>query len=202
MTTVYLIRHGENDSLSKQIMPGRLPGIHLNAKGQAQAEALAAALKHEVRFAAVYSSPLERALETAAPLAAAQGLQVQPRPDLIETDVGEWAGRSLKRLRRTKAWRQLQEQPARFRFPGGESMLEQQARLVAEVEQLVGRHKAREAIACVGHADPIKLLVAHYLGMALDRFQRLVIAPASVSVLQFEPASVRLVSLNNCFAGV
>src|SRR5690606_37894068 len=152
---------------------------HLNTRGKAQAQALAAALK-SVKLTAVYSSPLERAVETAQPLAAAHQLPVVRRQRLLESDLRQWAGKLLKPLQRDKRWPTLQNKPSLFRFPGGEGMLEQQARLVAEIEALRAMHKPRDVIACVLHADPIKLIIAHYAGMPLDQFQRLQVSTASV----------------------
>ncbi|MBX3047104.1 MAG: histidine phosphatase family protein [Anaerolineales bacterium] len=195
MPTVLLIRHGENDYVKKGRLAGRLPGVHLNARGHAQAAALATALK-DVRLAAVYSSPLERAVQTAQPLAAARKLAILKRKGLLESDLGEWQGKLLKTLQRDKRWATLQNKPSLFRFPGGEGMLEQQARLVAEIEALCTMHKSKDAIACVLHADPIKLIIAHYAGMPLDQFQRLSIATASVSTLYIEPGRAMLERLN------
>ncbi|UYN88798.1 MAG: histidine phosphatase family protein [Anaerolineales bacterium] len=195
MPTVLLIRHGENDYVKKQRLAGRLPGVHLNARGRAQAAALAAALK-AVPLAAVYSSPLERAVETAQPLAAARKLRIIKRKGLLESDLGEWQGKLLKTLRRDKRWAVLQNTPSLFRFPGGEGMLEQQARLVSEVDALCAMHKAKDIIACVLHADPIKLIVAHYAGMPLDQFQRLSVATASVSTLHIQNGRATLERLN------
>lgn len=195
MPTVLLIRHGENDYVKKQRLAGRLPGVHLNARGRAQAAALAAALK-AVPLAAVYSSPLERAVETAQPLAAARKLRIIKRKGLLESDLGEWQGKLLKTLRRDKRWVVLQNTPSLFRFPGGESMLEQQARLVSEVDALCAMHKPKDIIACVLHADPIKLIVAHFAGMPLDQFQRLSVATASVSTLHIQDSRAIVERLN------
>jgi len=195
MPTVLLIRHGENDYVKKQKLAGRLPGVHLNARGRAQAAALAAALK-DTKLASVYCSPLERAVETAQPLAAGHGLRAIKRKGLLETDIGDWQDKSLKMLRKDKRWAVLQSRPSFFRFPGGESMLEQQARLVAEIEALCAMHKPQDSIACVLHADPIKLIIAHYAGIPLDQFQRLSIATASVTTLNIQPGYATLERLN------
>lgn len=199
MPTIFLVRHGENDYTSAHKLAGRRPGVHLNENGRAQAHAVAAALQTSVKLKAVYSSPLERTMETAQPIAEAQGLKVQVRAGLVETDLGAWQGRTIKALARTRAWKAMQARPARFRFPGGESMAEQQARLVNEVEGLLGRHKSRDAFAIVSHADPIKLVIAHYIGLPLDLFQRLIVATASVSVLVFDQDAVHLAALNRVF---
>jgi probable phosphomutase (TIGR03848 family) len=195
MTTLLLIRHGENDFLKKNKMPGRLPGIHLNARGRAQAEELAAALK-DIPLAAIYASPLERALETAEPLARDKGLDIHIFPELTDTDVGAWAGRSWKVLRRTRAWKTIQERPSAFRFPGGESFPECQTRTVATLQQIAASHKPEEIVAVVFHADPIKLAVAHLLGMPLDHFQRLTVETGSITELKFGKTGARLTRLN------
>ncbi len=196
MTTLLLIRHGENEYTAQGRLAGRLPGVNLNAAGRAQARGVAAALKDSVKLKAVYSSPLDRTMETAQVIAEAQGLTVQAREGLIETALGAWEGKTIKSLQRKPAWCLLQQRPSRMRFPDGESIPEQQARLVAEIEALLAAHKPKDTIAAVGHADPIRLVVAHYIGLPLDLFQRIIVSTASVSVLHFEGDSVRLVTLN------
>jgi probable phosphomutase (TIGR03848 family) len=195
MPIVHLIRHGHNDYVKKGLLAGRLPGVHLNEKGRADVAALAEALK-DLPLKAIYSSPLDRAMETAQMLAKAHGLQVAKRANLVETGLGDWEGKSVKRLSRDKRWRQLQENPSQFRFPGGEWMVEQQARLVKEVETLCALHKAKEQFAIVGHADPLKLIIAYYIGLPLDSFQRLVTDTASVSTLEIGAADARLLRIN------
>jgi probable phosphomutase (TIGR03848 family) len=198
MPTILLIRHGENDYVKTQRLAGRLPGVHLNAKGRAQAAGVAIGLK-DAKIKAIYSSPLDRAMETAEPLAKALGLKVQKRPNLIETQLGDWQGQSIKALRRKKEWKVLQQTPSRFRFPGGEWMVEQQARLVAEIEAICALNKSKDVLAVVGHADPLKLIVAHYIGMPLDQFQRLMISTASVTTLVLDEGGAMLLSMNQRF---
>ncbi|MEX2161148.1 MAG: histidine phosphatase family protein [Anaerolineales bacterium] len=195
MPTVLLIRHGENEYTRTQRLAGRLPNAHLNERGLAQAAALADVLRG-LPLKAIYSSPLERAMETAQPIAKAHGLRVQKRPGLIETDLGSWQGQSIRKLQRNKEWKLLQEHPSRFRFPGGEWMAEQQGRLVSEIESICATHNPKDLIACVGHADPIKLIIAHYIGMPLDLFQRLGIDTASVSTLVLDKGRAKLTNLN------
>jgi probable phosphoglycerate mutase len=195
MPTILLIRHGENDYVKKKRLAGRLPGVRLNERGKEQAQELAQALK-KLPIKAVYSSPLERSTETAHPIAKIHRLRVEKRTNLIETDLGDWQGKIVTQLGRNKQWRMLQENPARFRFPGGEWMVEQQARLVAEIETLCARHKPKDYIAVVGHADPIKLIIAHFVGLPLDLFQRLAVETASVSTLVINKRGARLLSLN------
>jgi probable phosphomutase (TIGR03848 family) len=194
MTTLHLIRHGENDFMRLHKLAGWLPGIHLNDRGRAQAEALVTLFK-EVQLQAIYSSPLERSTETAAPLARAHGLAVQRRTGLGETRYGRWEGQSISRLRRLKLWSQMQTAPSLVTIPEGDSCRELQARIVGELERIMSRHSG--AVACFSHADPIKLALAHYLGQPLDLFQRLVIEPASVSTLLIQDGRVRVQSIND-----
>lgn len=194
MTIFYLIRHGENDLLGKRL-PGWMPGVHLNERGLAQAQALARALA-EVQITAVYASPLERTMETAEPLARLKELEIVARPGLGEIRPGRWQGHSLKSLRRRKLWPVIQFTPSLARFPEGESFAEVQARVAAELDDLRRRHP-KETVACVSHADVIKLAVAHFLGLPLDLFQRLSVSPASISVLMISDNHTRLLRLND-----
>ena len=115
MPTILLIRHGENDYVKEHRLPGRKPGIHLNDKGLTQAKTVAKRLK-KAPIKAVYSSPLERTMETAKPIAKALNLPVIPRQGLIETDVGKWQGKKIKQLSQSKKWVKVQLAPSRFRF--------------------------------------------------------------------------------------
>jgi len=200
VTTILLIRHAENDFLKKNRLACRLPGVHLNDDGAAHARALAEALAprlKDVQLKGLYSSPMERAQETAQPLAETLGLPVMIRAGLNETDCGTWAGKTVKSLSRLKAWKTVQQTPAQFRFPDGESFTEIQERIVAELDALAAEHAdPKDVVLCFSHADPIKLAVAHYLGMSLDTFQRLVISPTSITTLQLEKDTSRLLGLN------
>jgi probable phosphoglycerate mutase len=195
MAIILLVRHGENDYVKKGLLAGRLPGVHLNKNGQKQAQLLAERLK-DAPIKAIYSSPMERAMETGTPLAQALGLEICPRPGLIEVDVGEWQDQKLKALRRTKLWKVVQFSPARFRFPGGETFADGQYRICRELETLAREHDPKDLIVCISHADPIRLAVAFYLGIPLDLFQRLVVSPASVTALHMDEMGVHLLNLN------
>jgi probable phosphomutase (TIGR03848 family) len=195
MPTLLLIRHGENDYLKKGILIGNTPGVHLNKRGREQAAALNEALK-DLPIQAIYSSPLERAIETAAPLASALGLEIQVRPALMDTNVGKWAGQKLKELRKLPEWKQVQEKPSEFSFPGGESFVKLQARLVAEIDSIAATYKKKELVAVFFHADPIKLVLAHSLGMPLDNFQKLSVETGSVTVLTVNKKGAWLEALN------
>ena len=194
MMNLLLIRHAVNDWVGDRLA-GWTPGVHLNDEGRAQATALASRLA-SAPLAAVYSSPLERTMETAQPLAQAHGLAVEVRPGLGEAQYGDWTGRSLKELKDDKMWPVVQVYPSGARFPGGESMREVQARIVAELDAIRDAHPD-QTVAVVSHSDPIKMAVAHYAGLALDLFQRLAISPASVTAFVFTQYGPRLVCLNH-----
>jgi probable phosphomutase (TIGR03848 family) len=195
LALLLLIRHAENDYSRRGRLAGRLRGVHLNDRGRQQAEELAKALRG-APIAAVYSSPLDRALETAKPIARELGLPVDRHPGLQESDVGQWQGRSIRRLALTRAWRVFQQAPSRARHPGGESIVETQSRVVSALEEIWARYKARDLVACVFHSDPIKLAVAHYIGLPLDHVQRLSCDPASTTLLAVGQSGARLVWLN------
>lgn len=196
MTLLFFVRHGDNDWVGRRL-PGWTPGIHLNARGKAQAEALARLLQ-PAKLEAIYASPLERTMETADPIARLAGLRVQSRDGLADVRPGEWQGQSLRVLRHRKLWPVIEHTPSLARFPGGESFPEAQARVVAEVESIRLAHPGpRAAVACVSHADAIKLAIAHYLGLHLDLFQRLSVDPASISVLSIGASAARLIRLND-----
>jgi probable phosphoglycerate mutase len=194
MTQVFLIRHGHNDWADKKLA-GWTPGVHLNEMGRQQATALVERLL-PVQFEAIFSSPLERTLETAAPLARARGLKITRLRDIGEVDYGDWQGRSLKQLAKKKEWAVVQAAPSMMRFPNGESLREMQSRAVAAVERVVAAHP-KGNVALFSHGDVIKAIVAHFIGMPLDAFQRLIVAPASVSVLGMGRFGARLLRLND-----
>jgi probable phosphoglycerate mutase len=195
MPIILLIRHGETDHVKKGRLAGRQVGIHLNEAGQAEAVQLADKLK-DIPIKAVYSSPLERTMETARPIATTLGLDIVPRAGLTETDIGEWTDKTVKQLRHLKLWKSIQNYPSVTRFPGGESIVEAQFRLTQEINGLFQLHEAKEIFACVSHADPIKLGIAYFLGLPLDFYQRLSISPASVTTLLMGEMGVRLMTLN------
>ncbi len=195
---VLLIRHGTTPTTGK-VLPGRAPGLHLSADGEAQAEAVAdriAGLTGSGRPVAVYASPLERTAETAKPIARKLGLRVRTERGLLECDFGEWTGARLSSLSKKPEWNQVQRWPSGFRFPGGESFLEMQARMVSAIDALSRRHPG-ETVVAVSHADPIKAAVAAGAGTQLDLFQRLVVSPCSVSALAYTVAGPHVLCVNS-----
>jgi probable phosphomutase (TIGR03848 family) len=193
MTTFYLVRHGLTAHTGSRLS-GWTPGIHLTEDGVAQAQAVADRLQ-EIQLEAVYSSPIERSLETARVVAESHGLDVRIRRALGEVRYGRWTNRSFKTLTRTKLWSTVQRWPSGARFPEGETLREVQARAVAEIERLREEH-VREHICCVSHADVIRLIAAHYLGLHIDLFQRLIVGPGSITVIGIENEGPRVLAIN------
>jgi probable phosphoglycerate mutase len=191
---VLFVRHGQTGTTG-QLLPGRSPGLHLADAGKAQAQAVADAIAKLSKVDAVYSSPLERARETAAPIAAARGLKVQIERGLLELDVGDWTGEELKKLRRTPEWKVVQRYPSGFRFPSGESFVELQARIVAAIDRIVAAHPGGTVVA-VSHADTIKAAVVHALGAHLDHFQRVTISPCSVTAVAYGEFGPMVLNVN------
>ena len=194
MTALFLIRHGDNDQVGKRLA-GRTPGVHLNEKGRQQAEELVRMLA-DVPIQAIYSSPMERAVETAAPLAAARGLEVQARPGILEVDYGRWQGKTFKQLKRYKLWNTVLTTPAEVRFPDGETLAEVQARASAEVAAIAVQHGDGDAVAFFSHGDVIRLLLARYMNIQINDYQRLTIQTGSVSMLYLSEKHTMIVHVN------
>ncbi len=195
-TRVLLIRHGMNDYVKTHRLAGWTPDVHLNDHGRLQAEAVAERLAPEP-IAAVYSSPLDRTVETAEAIALRHQLPVVTVEGIGETHIGEWTGLLVEDLTKTDLWKVIQGAPSRARFPGGESFAEIQGRMVAALDALVANHP-EQTIVVVSHSDPIKLAVAFYIGQPLDLFQRLVIQPASITELEFNSMMPRLIRCDDC----
>lgn len=193
MTTFFFVRHAVTSHTGKKLS-GWMEGIPLTEEGRDQAAAVADRLA-EVPFKAVYSSPIDRALETARAIAARHGLEVRTLRKLGEVEYGTWTNRPLKVLARTKLWTKVQGWPSAARFPEGETLREVQNRAVDEVDRLANEHP-KDAICCVSHGDVIKLVLAHYMGVHIDLFQRIVVAPASISVLSVSDHGPAILSLN------
>lgn len=194
MTICLLIRHATTDHVGR-VLGGWTPGVHLDALGIAQAEALAVRLE-PVPLAAVYASPLERAQETAARIAARRRIDVQEAAEAGEVRFGEWSGRSFADLAGESAWQRWNHMRSVARAPGGETALEVQARIVALLERLRVAHP-NACIAVVSHADVIKLALAHVLGSPIELMRRIEISPASVSTLALDDGDVRVLGMNH-----
>jgi probable phosphoglycerate mutase len=193
-TTVVLVRHGQTTTTG-QVLPGRAAGLHLSDEGRRQADHAAELIGDGPPIAALYTSPLERARETAAPIAAAVGQRAKVDRGLLECDFGDWTGEKLATLMKRPEWTTVQRSPSTFRFPGGESFTEMQARIVATLDRLRGAHPGA-TVVCVSHADPIKAAVANAIGTHLDLFQRIVISPCALSVLSWTGFGPVVLSVN------
>jgi broad specificity phosphatase PhoE len=193
-TRILLIRHGHTDWIGRAFS-GHRAGVHLTERGVSQAEALAERLAGS-GISAIYSSPLERTLETAEPLARRLGLDITKRERLIEIDSGDWTGEPFADLAPTDRWKRFMSYRSATRIPGGELMLDVQARGVSELEALREKH-GEATIAVFSHADVIRFVFAHYAGIAIDLAHRLEIRPASVSTLALGAEDVRILGLND-----
>jgi probable phosphomutase (TIGR03848 family) len=207
-TLILFVRHGTTPTTG-QVLPGRAAGLHLADAGRAEAEATAERIatltapapetkapKPPLTVSAVYASPLERARETAAPIAARLGLRVIIERGLIEMDFGEWTGSELKALRKLPEWETIQRYPSGFQFPGGEAFSAMRARMAATIAGLCQRHPG-QAVVAVSHADTIKAAVSDALGTHLDLFQRIVVSPCSVTAISYSPAGPVVLAVNS-----
>ena len=184
MTMLVLVRHATTGSTGTRL--GGRTETPLDEGGRAQAAAAAERLS-PLRFNAIYASPLARTLETAQIIAEPHGIDVQTDPGLLEVEYGRWTDRPLKPLTRTTMWPVIQARPSLVEFPDGETIRAMQLRAVDAIEAIVARHP-RGTVAAVSHADVIKAVIAFYLGQPLDLFQRLVVNPASATVLALTPS--------------
>lgn len=193
MTTIHLVRHAAHGQLGR-VLTGRTPGVHLSADGQAQAALLAERFV-SLPVAAVLSSSMERAQETAAPIAARLALPVLIEPDLDEIDFGAWAGAGFDALEGAPEWLAWNRFRSFAPAPGGESMAAAQVRALGAVARLHRAYPDGELVA-VSHCDVIKAVLAHFLGTPLDLFHRIEIGPASRSVLRLFEHDARIDAVN------
>lgn len=193
MTTVALVRHAEFDLLGK-VLCGRAGGLGLNMRGKKQARQLARRLSR-LPLDAIVCSPLDRACETARPLAALTGLEVRISADLNEIAFGEWTGLSFEQLREIPGWIDFNKCRSCNRAPGGESLIEVQSRAVAEINRIAAEFP-EGAVAVISHGDVIRAAIAYYLGVPLDLLSRFEVSPASVSILKLRNSGPLLAALN------
>lgn len=196
MGIIILVRHGENDWSKSNRLAGHIPGVHLNEAGHRQAQAVAQRLA-PLPIHALYSSPVTRCMETAGYIAETHSLTIQELEAVAEVQYGEWEGKKIKKLAKKPLWHAVQFYPSRARFPQGEALREVQFRAIQAIESVAAAHE-KEMVVIVSHADIIRLVLAHYLGVHVDLFQRLVISPASASILMLSPDGVvRVVRVND-----
>ena len=194
-TVILLVRHGQTPTTGK-VLPGRAAGLHLADAGTSQAHRVAERIAELPRVDAIYASPLERARETAAPIAKALKQRVKIDKGLLECDFGDWTGAELGKLMKLPEWSTVQKAPSTFRFPNGESFTEMQTRMVTALDRIRAAHPGG-TVVCVSHADPIKAAVAHAMGTHLDLFQRIVIGTCSVSAIAYSGHGPIVLTVNS-----
>jgi probable phosphomutase (TIGR03848 family) len=190
---LFLVRHALTPITGTKLT-GRLPGYGLSDKGRQQAEATGSRLAR-APLKAIYSSPLERCIETAEEIARHHRVKIQTMEELSEVDYGDWQGKTMKSLYGSKGWQKLRARPADFRFPNGETIREAQTRGIVAIEKLRAKHKDAAVVVC-SHADMIRLAVAGYLGLGIDLYDRITIAPASITTLSLTNGTPRLLNLS------
>jgi probable phosphoglycerate mutase len=188
-----LIRHASTDATGV-CLSARTPGVHLNDNGRGEAELLRSRLAR-APLSAIYSSPLERAIETAQPIARDHALDVETMEELNEVDFGDWSGRSFDELSIRPDWRRFNERRAAAPVPNGESALDVQRRIVAALDGLRALH-CGSTVAAVTHAEVIRLAVLHILAAPINAWQRVEISPASVTAIVFDDGQPRLLTVN------
>lgn len=191
--TIYLLRHGHSTANAKSILAGRDFKVSLSATGKKQALAVESELKGK-KFAKIYSSPLPRCIQTLQPLSTRLQTKVEISDGVIEMEYGDWSGKKLTLLSRTKLWKSIQNRPSLVRFPGGESFLEMQSRAVEAVRSIA---IPGESVLLCSHGDVIKAIVAGFIGLHLDNFQSLSVDPASITIIDLHGDKARLRILNN-----
>ncbi len=196
MARLLLIRHAPTPETGKKLT-GRLPGVSLGTAGEVIAQRTADRLAG-TKMKAVYTSPITRTAETAAIVGRTHRLDPVEVVGVQEVDFGSWQGRNLSDLRKLKLWSQVINTPSQARFPGGESFPEMQTRAVTACNEIAARHK-KQTVAIVSHSDVIKAILAHYLGQPLDTFQRIVVSPASVSVVHVPTLGSPMVEAVNSY---
>jgi probable phosphomutase (TIGR03848 family) len=198
MTTVILLRHGRTTANTAGVLAGWTPGVQLDETGQGQVQAVAERLS-AVPLAAVVSSPLERCQQTAAAIVAGRELELQSDDRLGEARYGDWTGRPINELVKDPLWKVVQQHPSAAVFPGpdGEGLAQTQARAVAAVREWNVKLGPDAVWLACSHGDVIKAVLADAFGMHLDSFQRIVVDPASISVVSYTDTRPFVVRVND-----
>ncbi len=196
MALIALVRHGENEWVREHRLAGWIEGVHLNDNGRKQAVQASARLAH-LPISAIYSSPVARCVETTTALSAPHQLELILEEAFGEVRYGDWEGEKIEKLAKLPEWHIVQHFPSRMAFPDGEALREVQFRAIQKLEELAQKHQDEMIVVC-SHADLIKLVLAHYLGVHIDLFQRIAVSPASISLLALmKNGGIRLLRLND-----
>lgn len=186
-TRIYLVRHGKT-AQTGTVLYGHNKGIDLDEEGLDQAEKTGEYLS-KIKIDKIYSSPLERAVQTAQKIAAHHNIEIEIDEEIIDLDCGDWTGRTFAELVKEKDWMMVQSRPSQFKFEGGESFQDLFVRINREIGRIVQENEGKN-VAVVCHRDPIIMITAHFLGMHMDGFQRIPCAPASMTIVNFEGKNI------------
>lgn len=205
--TVILVRHGRSTANTSGVLAGRTPGVALDEKGVAQAAELTGRLGEALAdLTAVVRSPLQRCAETVAPLLTSLSERpAGPAPEIVEdqvaeVDYGDWTNRPLAELAAEPLWKVVQQQPSAAVFPGGEGLLDVSRRATAAVrglDKIYGGEDGRGLWLLCSHGDVLKAILADALAMHLDAFQRIIVEPASISVVHYGQSRPYVHTVNN-----
>ncbi len=198
MPRVYLVRHGRTTANKDGVLAGRTKGIHLDSEGLNQVLKTSLALG-DIKFKKVFSSPMERCIATTEIILKNNSFKskLQISDHLNECDYGKWSNRKLKDLRKEKLWKDVQKYPSKVTFPGGESftaILERFKKFVFSQTNKLGKD---DNLLIVSHGDPIRLFIAHSLGLEFDNFQKVMIDPSSISIVDVNKKNTIVNSVNN-----
>lgn len=196
MALIYLLRHAHSVANGAGLLAGRAVGNPLSSIGEQQSRAIARALRDE-KFAAIYISPLQRCRQTVAPYLEQERRRATKNMNFVEMDYGDWTGRSLADLRRESLWREIQRSPSSVKFPHGESFVGAERRIRRGLAEIETRHHGKKVLV-VTHGDIIKIAIQSALGSELDKFQRIVIDPASLSIIDYKTR--RVLQVNTALA--
>lgn len=193
MSTFLLIRHGNSEAVD--YLPGRRPGVNLSSSGKDQVKELVDNLSH-IHIDAIYSSPIDRTLQTAQAIAESKGLLLETNEAFIEYELGEWSGKTFKELESIERWKLFHEFRAGIKPPLGELVIQVQNRFVTEVIRLKDLFPEK-TIAIVSHGDPIRSAICYFTGIPLNMMFGITIGTASVSTLEINDWGAVLHNLNH-----
>jgi broad specificity phosphatase PhoE len=188
VTTVFFLRHAESTANRNGILAGRIPDISLSERGFKESRKLVKTLS-DLEFDLIISSPLQRCVETLTPFLKRSGKSLTLEPGFQEMDYGTWSGKELKKLSKKSEWKSVQSNPQKFRFPKGESFKEASRRVSAALER-IEEQNPKKRILVATHGDIIKLAVTLTLGLPINKFQKLIVDPASISTVDLEHKKV------------
>ncbi|CAB5060924.1 unannotated protein [freshwater metagenome] len=191
MASIILVRHSRSTANTAGVLAGQAPGISLDETGFAQAEGLIGRIG-DVAISRVISSPLQRCIETISPWHQKYGQsEIEIDKSFIESDYGTWTGQQLGELAKEPLWKEVQKTPSSVTFPEGESFKAMFARVSTGLDSIIEKLAENDNVIIVSHGDIIKLAIAKILDLPIDNFQKLVIDPASISIVKVENSETK-----------